>query len=187
MRKKFALLVGRFQPFHKGHEKIIGILLGKYGRVMIAIGSAQKKRSPENPFLANERKQMILAVARAHAIWAGKIKIAKLNDFEKNSDWVKNAKGKFAPEKFAVASANLLVRRLLKKAGYEIIASPLFARARWQGKKIREEIRRGKMGWKKSMPKALHKWMEEKGCKIIRQTSKSATADLVSIFSSRKK
>ena len=33
---KVVLFIGRFQPFHKGHEKILAYLFKRYSRVIIA-------------------------------------------------------------------------------------------------------------------------------------------------------
>ncbi|MFH1284340.1 MAG: nicotinamide-nucleotide adenylyltransferase [Candidatus Peregrinibacteria bacterium] len=54
-----ALLIGRFQPFHKGHLEIIKRILKKNSRVIIVIGSAEKNFLPENPLTAGERFQII--------------------------------------------------------------------------------------------------------------------------------
>jgi bifunctional NMN adenylyltransferase/nudix hydrolase len=61
MEKEFDLLVfvGRFQPFHNEHKRIIDIALEKSKNVLILVGSAGKARSIRNPFTFEERKQMI--------------------------------------------------------------------------------------------------------------------------------
>ena len=59
--KEFDLLVfvGRFQPFHKEHKRVIDIALEKSRHVLILVGSAGKARTIRNPFTFDERKQMI--------------------------------------------------------------------------------------------------------------------------------
>lgn len=56
---KLGLVVGRFQPLHKGHVSIIQAALDKCERVIVLIGSCQEKRTLRNPLSYNERKQMI--------------------------------------------------------------------------------------------------------------------------------
>ena len=59
--KEFDLLVfvGRFQPFHLEHKRIIDIALEKSRNVLVLVGSAGKARTIRNPFTFDERKQMI--------------------------------------------------------------------------------------------------------------------------------
>jgi bifunctional NMN adenylyltransferase/nudix hydrolase len=61
MEKEFDLLVfvGRFQPFHNEHKRIIDIALQKSKNVLVLVGSAGKARTIRNPFTFDERKQMI--------------------------------------------------------------------------------------------------------------------------------
>ena len=54
-----ALLIGRFQPFHNGHLKIIQNLSKEFSEVIIGIGSSQYAHALENPFTADERILMI--------------------------------------------------------------------------------------------------------------------------------
>lgn len=57
----YLVFIGRFQPFHVAHQQTIHIALAQAERVIIALGSAQNERTLKNPFLADERKQMILS------------------------------------------------------------------------------------------------------------------------------
>ncbi len=59
--KEFDLLIliGRFQPFHNEHKRIIDIALEKSRNVLILVGSAGKARTIRNPFTFGERKHMI--------------------------------------------------------------------------------------------------------------------------------
>lgn len=61
MEKEFDLLVfvGRFQPFHNEHKRIIDIALQKSKNVLILVGSAGKARTIRNPFTFEERGDMI--------------------------------------------------------------------------------------------------------------------------------
>jgi bifunctional NMN adenylyltransferase/nudix hydrolase len=67
MEKEFDLLVfvGRFQPFHNEHRRIIDIALEKSKNVLVLVGSAGKARTIRNPFTFGERKQMISAAIDA--------------------------------------------------------------------------------------------------------------------------
>ncbi|MFN3804354.1 MAG: nicotinamide-nucleotide adenylyltransferase [Pyrobaculum sp.] len=53
-----ALYVGRFQPLHWGHVKVVEWLLAQYDEVVVAIGSADKALTHDNPFTPGERLEM---------------------------------------------------------------------------------------------------------------------------------
>ncbi|RMF91195.1 MAG: nicotinamide-nucleotide adenylyltransferase, partial [Methanobacteriota archaeon] len=54
-----ALFIGRFQPLHKGHMMIIKRILEETDALSIVIGSSQHAGTPENPFSADEREEML--------------------------------------------------------------------------------------------------------------------------------
>jgi len=60
--KEFDLLVfvGRFQPLHNEHKRVIDIALEKSRHVLILVGSAGKARTIRNPFTFEERRDMII-------------------------------------------------------------------------------------------------------------------------------
>ncbi len=61
-----AVLIGRFQPFHRGHLALLNKALSIAPSVVVVIGSANQARTPKNPFTWRERAQMIhLAVPEA--------------------------------------------------------------------------------------------------------------------------
>lgn len=62
MTKDYDLLVfiGRFQPFHNEHQRIIDIALKRAKHVLVLIGSSGKARTIRNPFTYAERSQMII-------------------------------------------------------------------------------------------------------------------------------
>lgn len=62
MKYKVGLFVGRFQPFHCGHESIVRKMLEECERVIIAIGSAQEFGTVTNPFRYEYRRLMIQKV-----------------------------------------------------------------------------------------------------------------------------
>ena len=59
---KAGLVIGRFQPLHKGHEFLIKQALYLCDKVYIYIGSAQESETETNPYSYYERKLFILSV-----------------------------------------------------------------------------------------------------------------------------
>lgn len=62
MSKKYdyAVIIGRFQPVHKGHAPTFDKALEMADNVICVIGSSNMPRTIKNPFTAGERKDMIL-------------------------------------------------------------------------------------------------------------------------------
>ncbi|MFW6122270.1 MAG: adenylyltransferase/cytidyltransferase family protein [Petrotogales bacterium] len=52
-----ALIIGRFQPLHKGHIELIRTAIEKFGRVQIGIRNT--KRDEKNPYSIDTRIEMI--------------------------------------------------------------------------------------------------------------------------------
>ena len=59
MKKNVAVFIGRFQPFHLGHQHVVEQALKNYNHVIFLLGSAEQARTPKNPFTFEERKKMI--------------------------------------------------------------------------------------------------------------------------------
>ena len=83
--KKIGLMVGRFQPLHKGHTKIINKMIEECHTVIIGLGSSQMKREKHDPWTVEERMTMIKNV------YGERVKIVPLQDLGTDAstdDWV---------------------------------------------------------------------------------------------------
>ena len=54
-----VVFIGRFQPFHNGHAKVLEKALTLGEEVYILLGSSFKARSIKNPFTEQDRSLMI--------------------------------------------------------------------------------------------------------------------------------
>lgn len=88
-----AVFIGRFQPFHLGHQQVIRTGLDHATNVAILVGSARSPRCHRNPFTFDERCRMILgAFSEADA---RRIVVLPLEDAAYNDTlWVKNVHNK---------------------------------------------------------------------------------------------
>lgn len=61
MSDRYDLLVfiGRFQPFHIGHRRVVSLALEKCNNLLILVGSSYQPRTIKNPFTYDERHDMI--------------------------------------------------------------------------------------------------------------------------------
>jgi bifunctional NMN adenylyltransferase/nudix hydrolase len=70
----FALVVGRFQPFHLAHQQLLEMAFARAGQVIVALGSHRAASTIKNPWTTTQREQMIRAclvpehLARVHFI-----------------------------------------------------------------------------------------------------------------------
>lgn len=61
-----AVFIGRFQPFHKAHLRIVEHALSLAEKVIISIGSARKPSTTKNPWTIEERKEFIIMTLNDH-------------------------------------------------------------------------------------------------------------------------
>ncbi len=154
MQYKIALIVGRFQPFHKGHLFLIKKALEKSEKIIIGIGSANIY-DENNPIDFETRKKVIKAVAYKEKIEKRLIKIVPLDDFFNNKKWLKNLEKKVGKFDLALGN-NDWTNNILEKAGYKVIKVNYYKRQLYEGWRIRKLIKEGK-AWQDRVPKYLIK------------------------------
>ena len=71
---RVGLMVGRFQPLHRGHLKSINRMIQDCETAIICLGSAQRSREEHDPWTVEERQEMLKNV------YGDRIKIKALND-----------------------------------------------------------------------------------------------------------
>ena len=152
-----AFFIGRFQPYHLGHHKVIKSILNEVDELIIGIGSAQESHSLENPFTAGERVWMI-SMALNEIKTDKKIYIIPLEDIKRNSLWVAHVR-EMVPPFDVVYSNNPLVKRLFKEAGIEVRGTHMYNRVEYQGTEIRRKMVNGE-DWKEYVPKAVAELIE---------------------------
>lgn len=82
MKYKNALIVGRFNTFHKGHESLVEKALEIAENVHIFVGSAQEQRTSRNPLPAVLRRFLINEIYKE----SERVKIYELNDLTNEDD-----------------------------------------------------------------------------------------------------
>ena len=81
-----SFVIGRFQPFHKGHKALIKKALSVSKRVIVFIGSSQENRTEKNPFRPCERMKMILTSFDVKE--QRRLVFVPLPDYADNADWL---------------------------------------------------------------------------------------------------
>ncbi|HPC27210.1 MAG TPA: nicotinamide-nucleotide adenylyltransferase [Candidatus Methanomethylicus sp.] len=145
-----GLLIGRYQPFHKGHLEVIRSILKEVDDLIIGIGSAQISHTLDNPFTAGERMTMISSALRDEGL-AGRCPfIIPIPDLWNNALWVNHVKS--LTPRFEVAyTGNPLAQRLFREGGVEVGVPPLFDRVKFSGTEIRRRMLRGD-DWESLVP-----------------------------------
>lgn len=148
-----ALFIGRFQPFHKGHLYDIKLILRKHSKVIIAIGSANKSRTFENPWTARERIEMIRACLSMEKVSDKAYEFVLLDDMPDDNMWIKKLQKKI--QHFDAAySGNEYVINLLRNAGIKVKRLKLLPKI--SGTVIRERMKHAKP-WRHMVPEGAQK------------------------------
>jgi len=164
-----SLIIGRFQPFHKGHLEVIKTIARESDYVTIGIGSAQYSHTFENPFTAGERHLMISRALRDEGI--ERYFLVPIVDINRYAVWVAHVVSMVPPFK-AVYTNNPLTRRLFQEAGFEVRASPLFNIELYSGTEIRKRML-ADQEWRHLVPPAVAKVIDEiKGVERIKDLMK---------------
>ncbi len=171
-----GLLVGRYQPFHNGHLKIVTQILEEVDEIIIGIGSAQVSHTLENPFTAGERVMMISkSLAKAEITYP--YYIIPIPDLGRNALWVAHVETLTPPFEI-VYSGNSLVQRLFKEKDYNVKTPPLYNRMDYSGTEIRKRMLLDKE-WKDFVPKEVIEVIEEiDGISRLKEIAKEASPDL---------
>ncbi|MBI3366433.1 pantetheine-phosphate adenylyltransferase, partial [Candidatus Roizmanbacteria bacterium] len=147
-----GLLIGRFQPFHKGHLFLLHHVRKKVKKLVIAIGSANVI-DEDNPFTYEERKKMIEKVVQEEKLTDFVVRIVPLNDYHNDELWYKQAIQKAVKVDLIIGN-NEWTNSIFEKRGHAILRAGFFKRYLYEGEKIRNLIRQ-KKPWKERVPKYL--------------------------------
>ena len=151
-----GLVVGRFQPFHKGHLSVIRECLGRCDELIVVIGSAEESHTMRNPFTAGERFQMILSCLTPEERL--RILIVPLRDVNRYSVWVNHIES-YLPPFDIVFSNSELTRSLFKHAGYEVRRTKAYNVKEYSATVIRRKIVSGKK-WQNLVPEPVARMLE---------------------------
>ena len=127
------IVLGRFQPFHRGHEHLVEVALDK-GPTIIAIGSSEAELSMSNPWNADEREAMIRAWLDGR-----EAKIVQIPDINDPPNWVEHAT-KFHGEGVLVTSDES-TKELYEESGFTVDWVDLSNRDSFEGWRVRATLK----------------------------------------------
>jgi nicotinamide-nucleotide adenylyltransferase len=151
------LILGRFQPLHNGHMKVISDAYAEDKDLVIAIGSAGKVGQKTNPFSGEERKQMLDSTLRAAQIYARTVLVPDRQSDEGYVDHVlQQIRGK--PDK--VITENPWTINLFTKAGFNVAVTDRHFDI--SSTDIRDRISRGDK-WEHLVPQKVAEFVRKSG------------------------
>lgn len=136
-----GLYIGRFQPYHLGHQSVLREISKEMDEIVIAIGSAQESHTPENPFTAGERTEMIYAALEQDDL-RNRCYVIPVQDINRNSVWVSHLQS-MVPCFDVVYSNNPIVVRLFSEAEVDVRSPPMYQRDLYSGTTIRRLMQEG--------------------------------------------
>ncbi len=152
---KNALIVGRFQPFHKGHLTLIENLSRRYGEIYIIIGSATESGTLKNPFTVEERIEMIKRALEARGMT--NFEISSVEDFHDDKLWTTAIKKAFSFD--VVYSRNPWTIECFRKNGVKARSHKFFHERKYSGNEIRKRIKKG-VSWEDLIPAEVYAYLK---------------------------
>jgi nicotinamide-nucleotide adenylyltransferase len=147
---KRGFYIGRFQPYHNGHQSVLEHISGEVDEIVIGVGSAQLSHMVDNPFTAGER---VLMITRALRSISCPLYVIPLEDLRRNALWVAHVRSMTPPFEICYSS-NPLVVRLFKESGVTVQSPEMYERDTLSGTEIRRRMLNGEP-WKNLVPPAV--------------------------------
>ncbi len=159
--------IGRFQPFHLGHRRVVDSVENDLDGLIVAIGSAGASHSVHDPFTGGERVRMVrAALSEVDPV----IYAVPVEDIDRHAMWVTHLNS-VTPTFDIVYANNPLVVRLFEEAGREVRRVEMYDRDRLEGTQIREAMIAGNE-WRHLVPDPVVSVIEEiDGVERIRAVS----------------
>ena len=158
-----GLMLGRFQPFHKGHLALTKQILSECDELLIIIGSAQFNFIDKDPFSAGERVLMIHEALKEAGVDLSRCYIIPVANDENNARWLAYIRS-MVPPFDVLYSGNDFVKYLARSQDSSIvIEDPMFAEINeYNGTNIRRLMQEGKP-WEHLVPPAVAKVIQQVG------------------------
>jgi len=132
-----AMLLGRFQPFHYGHTKVVDWAYDRYESIIILIGSPRESYTYENPFTGGERYLMIQNTLRDMGY--PNFAIVPVPDIHRYGVYASHV-ADITPPFDVVLTNKDLIKLIFEKEGYMVESPPLFNLDTLSGTEVRHRI-----------------------------------------------
>ena len=158
-----GLLIGRFQPFHLGHLNALKFALSKVDRLWVGLGSSNKPVQKNNPFTAEQRKEMILS--SIDDSMKEKISIYSIPDLDNHMRWIEKI-DTIVPKFDIIFSNDDLTKHLYSKRNVQVISIPFLNRESLSGTNIRDLIISDQK-WENLVPDGTRNFLKKSNVKDL--------------------
>ena len=158
-----GLLIGRFQPFHLGHLEALRFALSKVDKLWVGLGSSNKPVEKNNPFTAQQRKEMILS--SIDDSMKEKISIYLIPDVDNHIRWIEKIDA-IVPKFGIIFSNDDLTKHLYSKRNIKVLAIPFLNRESLSGTNIRDLIVNDQR-WEDFVPDGTRNFLKKTGAKEL--------------------
>ena len=138
------VVLGRFQPFHKGHAAMI-IAAENFRKennpelkLIIAVGSSNRSQTLKNPWSDSERIEMILFWLDNEVNFEASI--VSIPDIEDTPNWVSHAE-RYHGKQGVFFSSDSATSELYEISEWPVVSTSLIKRGRFEGWRVRETAR----------------------------------------------
>ena len=138
------VVLGRFQPFHKGHAAMI-IAAENFRKennpelkLIIAVGSSNRSQTLKNPWSDSERIEMILFWLDNEVNFEASI--VSIPDIEDPPNWVSHAE-RYHGKQGVFFSSDSSSSELYEISEWPVVSTSLIKRGRFEGWRVRETAR----------------------------------------------
>ena len=146
---KVGIVIGRFQPFHNGHQYLLKEALKIADKIIIGIGSSNVKNA-DNPWTSAQRKEVIEKIIAEEDISENVVKIVEIPDHPDDEEWYKITMERAGVIDVSIGN-NDWVNGILKRHKVAVVEVPFFKRYLNEGVKIRKLMKEGK-NWQNRVP-----------------------------------
>ena len=158
-----GLLIGRFQPFHLGHLQALQFALSKVDKLWVGLGSSNKPVDKNNPFTAEQRKEMILS--SIDVSMKEKISIYFIPDLDNHMRWIEKI-DTIVPKFDIIFSNDDLTKHLYSKRNIQVLSIPFLNRESLSGTNIRDLIISDQK-WDDLVPDGTRNFLEKSNVKDL--------------------
>ena len=141
--------IGRFQPYHNGHQSVLERIACSADEIVIGVGSAQLSHTVANPFTAGER---VLMLTRSLEGLGCPFYVIPIEDIQRNALWVAHVRS-MTPFDTAhpVTPRHALLQR---NRGMDVQSPDMYERQTHSGTEIRRRMLDGEP-WEHLVPPAV--------------------------------
>jgi len=129
-----SLVLGRFQPLHLGHVKMVEYAADKSTFITVGVGSCNCSETADNPFTASEREWML----RESLDLKIPYELKRIPDFGDNGRWISWIMENIGFDVFMTNSS--AERRIFEDADLKVESIPFFNREVYWATEVRRRI-----------------------------------------------